>query len=140
MNFVKKTAVVGPTYEEMLRPEKVDPKLRARALEMKKKDPLHPVNLYNITWKDERNEPYYFVLPRELTGVEANIVVLYAKDFPSGSHKVGATYSVLMEKTIFGEVDPSVHTLVWPSTGNYGIGGAWVSSRMNYDSIVILPE
>lgn len=137
---MKKTAVVGPTYEEMLRPEKVDPKLRARALEMKKKDPLHPVNLYNITWKDERNEPYYFVLPRELTGVEANIVVLYAKDFPSGSHKVGATYSVLMEKTIFGEVDPSVHTLVWPSTGNYGIGGAWVSSRMNYDSIVILPE
>jgi cysteine synthase len=33
-----------------------------------------------------------------------------------------------------------MHTLVWPSTGNYGIGGAWVGCRMNFDSVVILPE
>jgi cysteine synthase A len=29
---------------------------------------------------------------------------------------------------------------VWPSTGNYGIGGAWVGPRMGYESVVILPE
>jgi cysteine synthase A len=53
---------------------------------------------------------------------------------------VGATYSVLIEKQLFGEVDPYVHTLVWPSTGNYGIGGAWVGCRMGFKSIVVLPE
>ncbi|MBO8138886.1 MAG: pyridoxal-phosphate dependent enzyme [Thermosipho sp. (in: Bacteria)] len=136
----KKVPVIGPTFEEMLHPEKIDPKIRKRAIEMKKKDPLHPVNLFNISWKNENDEFYYFVMPKELTGVKANIIVLYAKEFPSGSHKVGATYSVLAEKTVFGEVDPTKHTLVWPSTGNYGIGGAWVSSRMNYKSIVLLPE
>jgi cysteine synthase A len=66
--------------------------------------------------------------------------VLYGKDFPTGSHKVGAAYSVLVEKELFGEVDPRVHTLVWPSTGNYGIGGAWVGCRMGFNSIVVLPE
>lgn len=135
-----KVPVIGPTYEEMLHPETIDLKIRKRAIQLKKKDPLHPINLYNITWKNENNEYYYFVIPQELTGIKANIIVLYAKDFPSGSHKVGATYSILAEKTVNGEVDPFKHTLIWPSTGNYGIGGAWVSSRMNYKSIVILPE
>src|SRR5690606_15265968 len=36
--------------------------------------------------------------------------------------------------------DPQVHTLVWPSTGNYGIGGAWVGGRMGCKSLVVLPE
>jgi cysteine synthase len=72
--------------------------------------------------------------------VAANIVVIYGRDFPSGSHKVGAAYSVLLEKELFGEVDPAVHTLVWPSTGNYGIGGAWVGGRMGCKSLVVLPE
>jgi cysteine synthase len=135
-----KEPIVGPTFEEMLHPEKIDPKIRKLALKKLKEDPLDPINLFNITWRDGNNKVYAFVMPKELTGVKANIIVLYAKDFPSGSHKVGATYSVLMEKTIRNEVDPSKHTLIWPSTGNYGIGGAWVSSRMNYDSIVILPE
>ncbi|WP_126993451.1 PLP-dependent cysteine synthase family protein [Thermosipho globiformans] len=138
--MMRKVPVIGPTFEEMLNPEKIDPKIRKRAIEMKKKDPLHPINLFNITWKDENNEIYYFEVPKEITGVDANIIVLYAKEFPSGSHKVGATYSVLAEKTVYGEVDPLKHTLIWPSTGNYGIGGAWVSSRMNYRSIVLLPE
>jgi cysteine synthase len=30
--------------------------------------------------------------------------------------------------------------LVWPSTGNYGIGGAWVGGRMGCESLVVLPE
>ena len=132
--------VIGPTFEEMLHPWKIDPEIRAKAHEMMTKDPLDPINLYNITWRDYNDNIYYEVLPQELTGVEAPIVVLYSKDFPTGSHKVGATYSVLIEKELFGEVDPAIHSLVWPSTGNYGIGGAWVGCRMNFDSIVILPE
>ncbi len=132
--------ILGPTFEEMLHPEKIAPEIRKRALTKKMEDPLDPINLFNITWRDGDDNIYFHVLPDELTGVEANIVVLYGKDFPTGSHKVGAAYSVLAEKELFGEVDPKHHTLVWPSTGNYGIGGAWVGCRMGFDSIVVLPE
>lgn len=131
--------ITGPTFEEMLHPETINPAVRKQALEARSKDPLDPINLYNITWRSAENKIYYYVVPKQLTNVEAPIVVLYSKDFPTGSHKVGATYSVLIEKELFGEVDPSIHTLVWPSTGNYGIGGAYVGCRMGFDSVVILP-
>ena len=132
--------ITGPTFKEMLHPEKINPTTRAAAQQARVEDPLDPINLFNITWKDDNNEIYHYVLPKELTGVEAPIVVLRSTHFPTRSHKVGATYSVLIEKELFGKVDPSVHTLVWPSTGNYGIGGAFVGCRMNFDSVVILPE
>jgi len=131
--------IVGPTFEEMLHPNKIEAKTRQKALEMMVKDPLDPINLFNITWRDANNQIYYEVLPEALTGVQAPIVVLYAKDFPSGSHKVGAAYSVLVDMETEGLVNPRVHTLVWPSTGNYGIGGAWVGCRMGFQSIVVLP-
>ncbi len=132
--------ILGPTYSEMLHPDTIDPETRKKALEKMKTDPLDPINLYNISWRDPNGNLYAEVLPPELTGVETPIAVLYAKDFPTGSHKVGATYSVLMEKQLRGEVDPGKHSLIWPSTGNYGIGGAWVGCRMMFDCIVILPE
>lgn len=137
---MQRIPVVGPTFEEMLHPWKIDPEIRRKALAAKESEPLHPINLFNITWRDKNDEVYHFVLPKELTGANCNIVVMYGKYFPSGSHKVGPTYSILAEKTVSGEVDPSTHTMVWPSTGNFGIGGAWVSQGMNYKSIVVLPE
>ncbi|MXV94234.1 MAG: pyridoxal-phosphate dependent enzyme, partial [Chloroflexi bacterium] len=132
--------ITGPTFEEMLHPQTIDPQVRADALHALDTDPLNPLNLYNITWRDAQNEVYHLALPSELTGVAAPIVLLYGGRFPSGSHKVGAAYSVLLEKQLLGEVDPDLHTLVWPSTGNYGIGGAFIGCRMEYDSIVVLPE
>ncbi|MCL5256362.1 MAG: pyridoxal-phosphate dependent enzyme [Chloroflexi bacterium] len=132
--------VIGPTFEEMLHPWGIDSDVRAAAQRMSVEDPLDPLNLYNITWHGRDNRVFYQVLPEELTCVEAPIVVIYGKDFPTGSHKVGAAYSVLVEKELTGEVDPSVDRLVWPSTGNYGIGGAWVGCRMKFASTVILPE
>ncbi len=132
--------VWGPTFEEMLHPEKLDAGLRQEALAAKENDPLNEVNLYNITWKRPDGRPCYMVLPKELTGVDANIAVLYGRDFPTRSHKVGATYTVTMEHQLLGDIRPGEHTIVFPSTGNYGIGGAWVGPRMGYDSLVILPE
>jgi cysteine synthase A len=132
--------ITGPTFEEMLHPHKIDPTTRRKAAEARTNAPLDPINLFNITWRDPNGEAYHVVLPHELTGVDAEIVVLYGKEFPSGSHKVGAAYSVLLEMELFGEVDPAQHTLVWPSTGNYGIGGAWVGGRMGCQSLVVLPE
>jgi cysteine synthase len=102
-------------------------------------NPLDAVNLYNIIWRRD-GSPYHIVLPKALTGVDANIVAIYSREFPTGSHKVGATYSVTMETQLCGESVPGENTLVFPSTGNYGIGGAWVGPRMGYDTLVVLPE
>ena len=132
--------VYGPTFEEMLDPQRIPSDIRKRALEARDSDPLDPVNLFNITWKNADNRVRCLVLDKALTGVEANIVVLCGDGFPTGSHKVGPTYAVAMEKQLRGELEPGRHTLVWPSTGNYGIGGAWVGPRLGYRSVVVLPE
>lgn len=129
--------IYGPTFEEMRNPDKTRQDIRKKALESELLDPL---NLYNITWKDEKNRARHFVMPKELTGVEANIILLIGNRFPTGSHKVGPVYSILMEKELDGEILPGRDVIVCPSTGNYGIGGAWVGPRKGYKSIVILPE
>ncbi len=139
------TKILWPTFEEMLHPDKVDPAIRARASQARTEDPLDSINLYNINWlKPDRDasghcQLNYLVMPHSLTGVDAEIVVLIAKDFPTGSHKVGAAYSCVIEKYVDGLLDPRRHTLVFPSTGNYGIGGAWVGRRAGFDTTVILP-
>lgn len=132
--------ITGPTFEEMLHPELIDPEIREKARRAATEAPLDPINLYRISWRDFDNRIQHVVLPKELTGVDTPIAVLTSTHFPTRSHKVGATYSVLIEKELFGDVDPWKHTLIWPSTGNYGIGGAYVAGRMGCNSIVILPE
>jgi cysteine synthase len=130
----------GPTYDEMLDPSKVDPKIRAEALHALEHDELNPLNLFNITWRDENNQVRKIVLPKALTGIDANIVVLIGKHFPSGSHKVGPAYSTLIEGCVDGEIIPGKHTILGPSTGNFGIGVSYICNLMKYDSIVIMPD
>lgn len=137
---MERALVYGPTFEEMLHPDRLPPELRARAQRALTDAPLDPINLYNITWKDAANRVRHVVLPRALTGVDAPIVVLLGRGFVTGSHKVGATYSCCIERQVFDEILPGRDRLVWPSTGNYGIGGAYVGARMNYLSLVLLPE
>lgn len=130
----------GPTYDEMLNPSHQDPKVRAQALKAKAENELDPINLFNITWKNEKDEVNKIVLPKELTGVDANIVVLLGKYFPSGSHKVGPAYSTLMEGCVDNEIIPGKHTILGPSTGNFGIGTAYITNLMGYKGIVIMPD
>jgi len=130
----------GPTYEEMLHPRKIEKGVRERALKALKEDELDPLNLFNINWKDENNEVHKIVLPKELTGVEANIVVMLGKYMPSGSHKVGAGYSTLIEGSVDGSIVAGEHTILGPSTGNFGIGVAYICNLMKYDAIVIMPD
>jgi cysteine synthase len=132
--------VYGPTFAEMRDPSRLPADLRRRAQAALTGAPLDPINLFNITWKLADGSVDGFAVPRELTGVEANILVMSGRHFPTGSHKVGAAYSICVEQQLAGMVEPGRHTLIWPSTGNYGIGGAWVGPRMGYRSIVVLPE
>lgn len=130
----------GPTYNEMLHPETIDPVIREKALEAKEANELDSINLFNITWKDEKGEVRKIVLPKELTGVEANIFVMLGKYFPSGSHKVGPAYATLIEGCVDGEILPGEHTILGPSTGNFGIGVSYICNLMGYEAVVIMPD
>ncbi|MDE0436845.1 MAG: pyridoxal-phosphate dependent enzyme [bacterium] len=108
---------------------------------------LHPLNLYRITW---HNEPVahgggfgpvnYVEWPSELTGVDARIISLIGKWFPTGAHKVGAAFGCLVPRLVTGQFDPSTQKAVWPSTGNYCRGGAYDSNLLGCESVAILPE
>jgi cysteine synthase len=125
-----KSFTAGPTYREMLNPE--NPPACA--------DEMDPANLFHITWRGPDQRVRYVVLPKALTGVEANIVVLAGRWFPSGSHKVGPAYATLMEGELAGEIEPGVSTVIGPSTGNFGIGTAYVARLKGYAAVVIMPE
>lgn len=130
----------GPTYEEMLYPDKAPVEISEKAKKALKENEMDPVNLFNITWRDADSKVRKIVLTREFTGIEANIVVLLGKGFPSGSHKVGPAYSMLMEACINGVVEHGKHTILGPSTGNFGIGTAYISNLMGFPCIVIMPD
>src|SRR5664280_1751989 len=129
----------GPTYDEMLNPALIDKDIRGRALRALKQNELDPINLFNITWKDAANQVRKIVLPSALTGVDANIVVMLGCGFPSGSHKVGPAYSTLMEGLVDGEITHE-HTILGPSTGNFGIGTAYISRLLGLKAVVIMPD
>lgn len=128
----------GPNYEEMLHPEKSP--VFSQTENLLQTDEMNPLNLFNITWRNRDGKIRKIVLPKELTGVEANIVVMLGTGFPSGAHKVGPAYSMIMESSMDGTVNTRDNTILGPSTGNFGIGTAYVSNLMGYDSIVIMPD
>jgi cysteine synthase len=130
----------GPNYDEMLNPAILDSQVRTKALKAFKEDELNPINLFNITWKNETNQVRKVVLPPALTGIDANIVVMLGYGFPSGSHKVGPAYSTLIEGMVDGEIIPGEHTILGPSTGNFGIGTAYISKLLGFKAIVIMPD
>ena len=85
--------------------------------------------------------PEHVVLPRELTGVDATIVVALGDRFPLiGAHKVLAAYGCLAPRLVTGGFDPTRDRAVWPSTGNYCRGGVAISRLMGCRGVAVLPE
>ncbi len=142
----KENNIIIPTYEQMRNPEKIPHGIKDELKKVGLWD-LHPRNLFRITWK---NEPLRFgggfegvnfiEIPNELSGVKSRIFVLLGKFFPTGSHKVGATFGPLVEKLVRGEFDPTSQKALWPSTGNYCRGGAYDSALLSCKAIAVLPE
>ena len=123
---MRRPIVPGPTYAAMRNPLLLPAALRAEA-NAAREDELNPINLFNINWKNTGNDVERIVLPKELTGVQANIVVLSGRTFPSGSMKVGPAYTTLAEHEAMDHLRPGDRTVIGPSTGNFGIGTAYVS-------------
>lgn len=135
-----------PTFEELADPSKISPEI-VKALESIDPNEPHPLNLYRINWFNKANSrgfgevPEYIVLPKELTGVDAKIVVMTGAFFPMVEcHKVLAAYGCLAPRVITGQFDPQKHKAIWPSTGNYCRGGVAVSRIMDSHGVAILPE
>jgi cysteine synthase len=138
--------IIIPTYEEMAHPEKIPQGIKEELRNIGLWD-LHPRNLFRITWKNEPvksgggfGDVNYMEIPKELTGIKARIIMLIGKYFPTGSHKVGATFGPLVEKLVRGTFDPTNQKALWPSTGNYCRGGAYDSYLLACPSIAVLPE
>jgi cysteine synthase A len=138
--------IIIPTFAQHRNPELIPGKMQDRLKKIGLWDIVSP-NLFRITWK---NEPVaygggfggvnYLELPRTLTGTEARIIALVGKWFPTGAHKVGATFGCLVPRLVTGQFDPTTQKAVWPSTGNYCRGGAYDSTLLACESIAILPE
>ena len=142
----KEQNIIIPTIAEMKNPELIPEKIKEKLTQVGLWD-VNPLNLYRVTWKNEPKEfgglfhgPNYIVLPTELTGVKAKIMLLAGKYFPTGCHKVGASFGCLVPPLVTGQFDSDFHKAVWPSTGNYCRGGAFNSKLLDCYSIAILPE
>src|SRR5437763_9685832 len=103
-------------------------------------------NLRRLHWFNDASRraradvPGHLVLPPELTGVEAPIVVLLGSRFPLiGAHKVLAAYACLVPRLVTGRFDPSRDRAVWPSTGNYCRGGVSISRILGCRGVAVLP-
>jgi cysteine synthase len=138
--------IIIPTFAQQKNPALIPDKIKAELADIGLWD-ITPRNLYRITWKNEPTEyggdfggVNYIELPPELTGVEARIIALVGKWFPTGAHKVGAAFGCLVPRLVTGQFDPTKQKAVWPSTGNYCRGGAYDSTLLACDSIAILPE
>ncbi len=138
--------IILPTFAQMADPSLVPEKIKEE-LKGIGRDEVHSRNLFRVTWENEPVESgggftgiNYLEIPPEITGVPARIIGLSGKYFPTGAHKVGAAYSCLVSTLVTGQFDPEKNKAVWPSTGNYCRGGAYISRLLSCKSIAILPE
>lgn len=141
----KENKIVIPKLSQMRDPSLIPDKVKDGLKSVGLWD-INPLNLFRITW---HNEPKmqgglyggvnYLEIPSALSGVKARIYVLAGKWFPTGCHKVGASFGCLAPRLVTGQFDPTYHKAVWPSTGNYCRGGAYNSKLLSCSSIAILP-
>lgn len=138
--------IIIPTFEQMKHPEAIPDKVKNKLKTTGLWD-VDPVNLFRITWKNEQKVSgglyggvNFIEFPSVLTGVKARIIGMTGKWFPTGAHKVGATFGCLVPSLVTGNFDSTWQKAVWPSTGNFCRGGAFNSALLGCESIAILPE
>eukprot|EP00727_Mastigamoeba_balamuthi_P008916 m51a1_g4647 putative cysteine synthase (752) ;mRNA; r:7388-11069 len=137
--------ILLPTYAMLADPSLVPSSVTAELSHIGLWD-VNPRNLFRITWHNEPREaggvfgPVNFVeVPQAVTGVAARVLLLVGRWFPTGCHKVGASYGPLVRRLVTGAFDPTCQRALWPSTGNYCRGGAFNSALLHSPAIAVLP-
>jgi len=138
--------IVIPTFAQMKNPALIPSEIQEKLKNVGLWD-IDPLNLFRITWKNEPvkhgggyGEGNWIEIPPELTGVDARIIGIVGRYFPTGAHKVGAAFGCLVPRLVSGEFDPTTQKAVWPSTGNYCRGGAFDCALLACTAVGILPE
>ena len=142
----RQARVALPTFTQLAHPTLIPAPVRQALSGIGPDDP-HPLNLFRVHWHNGANRtdfvdvPDHLVLPPELTGVEARIVVALGNRFPLiAAHKVLAAYGCLAPRLVTGRFDPASDRAIWPSTGNYCRGGVAISRLMGCRGVAVLPE
>ncbi|HTX72743.1 MAG TPA: pyridoxal-phosphate dependent enzyme [Rectinemataceae bacterium] len=141
----REKGIILPTYAQMRDPNTVPAEIKKELANIGLWD-VHSRNLFRVTWHNEPKERgglfggvNFLELPSSITGTKARVIGLVGKWFPTGAHKVGAALSCLLPELVTGRFDPTTKKAVWPSTGNYCRGGAYISRLLACPSIAILP-
>ncbi len=142
----REKGIILPTYAQMRDPAKIPEQVKTELAGIGLWD-VHVRNLFRINWHNEPVENgggfggvNFVELPSAITGTKARIVGIVGKWFPTGAHKVGPAISCLLPELVTGRFDPVTKKAVWPSTGNYCRGGAYISRLLSCPSVAILPE
>ncbi len=141
----RENGIVIPTFAQMKDPSLIPQSVLDKLAKTGLWD-IDPVNLFRVNWHNEPKEsgglfgaPNYIEFPPALTGVPCRIIGMVGKWFPTGCHKVGASFGCLVPELVTGRFDSSAQKAVWPSTGNYCRGGAFNSKLLGVHAIGILP-
>ena len=141
----REKGIILPTYAQMRDPALIPDAIRHELAGIGLWD-VHVRNLFRINWHNEPVERgggfgnvNFIELPSALTGTKARVVGIAGKWFPTGAHKVGPAISCLLPELVTGRFDPLTKKAVWPSTGNYCRGGAYISRLLSCPSVAILP-
>ena len=121
----KENNIIIPTIAQMQNPDLIPQAIKDKLSKTGLWD-VDPVNLFRISWHNEAKEsgglfqavPNYVEIPSELSGVKCRIIAMVGKWFPTGCHKVGASFGCLAPRLVTGQFDVDKHKAVWPSTGN----------------------
>jgi cysteine synthase len=142
----RQAGILLPTFAQLATPASMPARI-LRSLDGVKSDEADPLNLFRVHWYNDGGRtgqaavPVHVVLPAELTGVEARIVVALGDLFPlTRTHKVLAAYGCLAPRIVTGQFDPTRNRAIWPSTGNYCRGGVAISRLMGCRGVAVLPE
>jgi cysteine synthase len=146
VGWFRGAGILLPTFAQLAAPGTLPAKVRGMLNEVDP-DQANPGNLFRVHWYNDRDRagqaatPVHVVLPGELTGVPARIVVALGVLFPMiRAHKVLAAYGCLVPRVITGTFDPARDRAVWPSTGNYCRGGVAISALLGCRGVAVLPE
>ena len=87
VDWFRSAGVLLPTFAQLAAPDTIPAAIRQQ-LTTVQADEADPRNLFRVHWYNDRDRagqaavPVHVVLPAELTGVEAKIVVALGEEFP----------------------------------------------------------
>ena len=140
----KEQNILLPTFDQLKHPDTIPSEINNKLAKVGLEE-INPLNLFRINWRNDHKTGKigginFLEIPREITGIKARVIGLVGKFFPTGAHKVGATYGCLAPFLVTGRFNPEYHKAVWPSTGNFCRGGIFNSRLLSVHGVAILPE